>query len=108
MELPTAPKEKEGKEVTPSFIFTILKHQRDLQLHIEEAIAIKKIKPTLNCRLETLSAIFLNYYFSLVPSVKPSSILRLILSLYFSFGVIPFPNNFHLFFFSPALLSCLK
>ena len=52
--------EKEVEEVIPSATFKILKEQRDLlKLHIQEAMAIHKRKPTLHCRLETLSTGFL-------------------------------------------------
>ena len=52
--------EEKGKEVKPSVTFKIIKHQRDLlRLHIEESMAIKQLKPTLNRRLETLGTGFL-------------------------------------------------
>ena len=45
---------------SPKIDFKTIKHQPDLlRLHIEEAIAIKKLKPTLNRRQETLGTGFL-------------------------------------------------
>ena len=45
---------------SPKINFKTIKHQPDLlRLHIEEAIAIKQLKPTLNCRQETLGTGFL-------------------------------------------------
>ena len=46
--------------ITPSIKFEILAHERDiLRLHIEEAMAIEQLKPTLNRRRETLGTGFL-------------------------------------------------
>ena len=44
----------------PRINFTVVKYQRnDLRLHIEEALAIKKLRPTLNRRQEDLGTGFL-------------------------------------------------
>ena len=66
-----------------------IKHQPDLlRLHIEEATAIKQLKPTLNRRQETLCTGFLPYFF-------PSLFARFLFIHLYIFIMLTFTCTLH-------------
>ena len=74
---------------SPKINFKTIKHQPDLlRLHIEEAIAIKQLKPTLNRRQETLGMGFLPYFF-------PSLFARFLSIYLYIFIILTFTCTLH-------------